>query len=312
MSNQKKVIAASQMTPATNKKRKEVKVKVRKSENLLCVGSEMWYDSFWLKMMFIGAAFVGARNMRKADKSTLAYVDNGYTYLEKLALDALAKEKGFETLAVDSSSALLALLNRDRDNYGLLGVVFFCHGVPQKIAMNFSRLPNIDLSIENFSSVNARAFLPNGKIMSYACRTGVAVKDDSFEKVSDAQPEKSLAQKLADHFKIEVHAFLKRSFYGSVLRNPSHSEAISNVVKDNREALAGQVIDIPPEHEALPHPGLANGLNPLSGPRREGTNGYALWRKMGGMVLPQSGQTPTGLPSGMRLFSPANDKLQVT
>lgn len=304
MTNQKKIVAASQMTPATNKKRKEVKVKVRRSENLLCVGSEMWYDSFWLKMMFIGAAFVGARNMRKADKWTLAYVDNGYTYLEKLALDVLAKEKGFETLAVGSSSALLALFNRDRDNFGLLDVMFFCHGENSKISMNYWRRPNIDLSLSNLISISANAFLPNGRISSYACRTGVLMGREKFENESDAQPENSLAQRLASHLNIEVHAYLRRTFYGNVLRVPSQSESISKAVRDGKEVREGQVIPVPPEHEALPHPGLADSLNPLSGPKREGTDGYALWRKAGGITLPTAAQTPAGLSTSMRIFRP--------
>lgn len=306
MSNQKKVVAASQMTPATNKKRKEVKVKVRRSENLLCIGSEMFYDSFWLKMMFIGAAFVGARNMRKADKKTLAYVDNGYTNFEKLALDGLAKEQGFTTMPLSSSAAMLALLNRDRDNYGLLDVMFFCHGVNSRISMNFWGRPNIELTKNNVSSANARAFLPNGRVFSYACRTGVLVDRESFDKESDAQPENSLAQLMANHFNIEVHAYLRRSFYGNVLRSAPQSSSIASTLRTRRNTQEGQVIGLPPDHEALPHPGLGdtnlpNSL-PFSGPKREGTVDYALWRKAGGITLPTPGDSPAGLPTNMRIF----------
>jgi hypothetical protein len=311
MSNPGKVVATSRLTPTTVKQRKPVKVRVRQTENILFIGSEMWYDSFWLKMMFIGAAFVGARRMRKADKQTLAYVDNGYTHLEKLALDGLASEHGFTTLAIDSTSAMLALLNRDRNNFGLLDVMFFCHGLNSKISMNFWSKPLVDLTVKNFSSVNAKAFLPNGRLFSYACRTGVSVDKDSFDSESDALPENSLAQLMASHFNVEVHAYLRRTFYGNVLRTASHSSAITSTLKAQRNEYAGSIVQIPPDHEALPHPELGNtsltNSLPFSGPKREGTVDYALWRKRGGMTLPSAAETPTGLSTSIRIFRPTKE-----
>jgi hypothetical protein len=49
-------------------------------------------------MMFIAAAYVPAfrgTNFRSADRKTLAYVDDGYTRHEKLALDYLRDHAGF-------------------------------------------------------------------------------------------------------------------------------------------------------------------------------------------------------------------------
>jgi hypothetical protein len=309
MSNALKRVATSRLTPTTNKQRKQVKVRVRQAENILFIGSEMWYDSFWLKMMFIGAAFVGARGMRKADKQTLAYVDNGYTHLEKLALDELATEHGFRSLAIKSTSGVLALLNQDRLNFGLLDVMFFCHGVNSKITMNFWSRPNVELTTNNFLSVNAKAFLPHGRIFSYACRTGVFIDEESFDSESDAQPENSLAQLMANHFNIEVHAYLRRTFYGNVLRPASQSSSISSTLNAKRDTYERSIIQIPPDHEALPHRDLgntnpSNRLNPFAGSKREGTVDYALWRKAGGITLPSAAQTPTGLPTNMRTYKP--------
>jgi hypothetical protein len=63
------------------------------------------------------------------------------------------------------------------------------------------------------------------------------------------------------------------------------------------------VIDIPPEHEGLPYSGLADGWI-LSGPKREGTDNYALWRKLGGRTLPTAAESPAGLGADMRVFKP--------
>lgn len=300
----KKVTASASLTPTDDKSRKQVKVKVRKTENLLFVGSEMWYDSFWLKMMFIGAAFVGARHMRTADKQTLAYVDKGYTRWEKLAIESLAAKRGFSTQTLTSTSSLLSLLNRDRDNFGLLDVMFFSHGVPGRIALNFWSSPSVDLSSSNYSQITKNAFVPNGCIYSFACRTGVSVNDDDFKNEADAKPENSLAQQLSNHFGIEVQAYLRRTYYGHVLRDSARSADITSTLRAARKTQDGNLIQIPPDHEALPHPGLADGLNRFSGPKREGTDNYALWRTAGGIGLPRAAETPMGLPTTVRSFRP--------
>lgn len=296
--------ATSQLTPTANTKRKDVPVRVRLTENILFVGSEMYYDSFWLKMMFIAASTVMARTFRKADRQSLAYVDVGYTRLEKLAIESLAVQRGFTVTRIGSTADLLALMNRDREDYALLDVAFFCHGLPGKISLNFWSSPAIELGLGNFAAVTDKAFARNGRILSYACRTGVLSGASSFSNDAEATPELSLAQRMADHFGIDVHAFLRRTFYGSVLRDKSQSSAISSALKQLRQSNEGQVIALPPDHEGLPHAGLAESLNPFSGPRREGTNGYALWRKKGGIGLPVAADSPEGLSSAMRVFSP--------
>ena len=246
------------LTHINDKNRIPVYVKTPKTENILFVGSEMQYNNFWLKMMFIGAAFAGAQKLRPADKQTLAYVDVGYVRSEKLALEHLKDKTGFELVKLSSSQELIQLLNRDRENFKLLDVMFFCHGVPMRIDLNFKESPIVQLDNENLTQINPRAFAKNGALYSYACRTGVSRKSENFKTEADAQPENSLAQKLADHLGIAVHAFLRRSFYGHILRKPEQSDSISQALREKRQTQEGQTIDLSLEHEALFHPGLAD------------------------------------------------------
>jgi hypothetical protein len=304
--------AKSKLSPTANKKRKKVKVKVPKTENIIFIGSEMHYDSFWLKMMFIGAAYVMASKLRKAHKNTIAYVDEGYTRYEKLTLDALKDAKGFEIVKLSSSDDIVTLMNKDRKDYKLQDVYFSSHGVVGKIALNYAGDSDIDLTERGLKKIQADAFMPNGQIYSYACRTGISVNNDgsvfNFSNDKDAKPELSLAQKMADHFGVSVHAFLRRSNYGAVIREKSQSSSISSTLKKARESQDGTVIDIPPEHEGLPHPGLgsSSSWSPFnSGAEKEGTDEYALWRKHGGRTLPATGDTPKGLSAGMRIFTKA-------
>lgn len=58
------------------------------------------------------------------------------------------------------------------------------------------------------------------------------------------------------------------------------------------------MIAISPEHEALLHAGLAQGIRS----KWSGVDEYALWRKGSGLSLPVAGDDPEGLPTGMRAF----------
>lgn len=293
------------MSSTDNKKRKKVQIKVPQTENIIFIGSEMHYDSFWLKMMFVAAAYAKIKDLHYAKKTTVGYVDNGYTRAEKLSIDNLHEQYGFEIVKIASSADIVNLLNRNRDDVKLQDVAFFSHGVVGKIALDYAGEDDVDFGIKNFSSVRKDAFMSTGRIYSYACRTGVSIDDLTFGFKSevDAHPEDSLAQKMANHFDIEVHAFLRRSHYGEVIRIRSESATISSTLKTARATQEGAVIDIPPEHEALPHPGLASSWNPLSSAKREGTVDYALWRKRGGLSLPVAGDSPSGLPTEMRVFT---------
>ena len=305
------------LTPTSDKKRVEVKVKVPLTENILFIGSEMSYDLFWLKMMFIGATYPMAKQMRTADRVVIAYVDEGYTHLEKLAIDNLAKQckdksrsQTVEVKKLGSSADVTTLLNREREDYKLLDVYFSSHGVLNWIDLNYKgKMPRVQFGISSLPAVSPTAFARHGRLYSYACRTGISVEDAmlGFKSEADAKPEDSLAQKMADHFGIEVHAFLRRSFYGDVLRERSASEAISKALRDGRK-ISGDtaVINLPPDHEGLPHPGLANRGSSLlgTGPKGEGTDNFALWRKRGGRSLPTAASDPAGLGSGMRVFKP--------
>lgn len=300
-------LGSSTTSPVDNRQRKTVKAKATKTENIIFVGSEQSYDSFWLKMMFIASAYViGSQGhvFRQAHKKTLAYVDSGYTRFEKLTLDTLADQHGFDIVSLESSSDVVDCLNRDRATYKLQDVAFFSHGVLGKIALNYSGDFDVNFSGSELNRVSAEAFVSDGRIYSYACRTGISVQDLVFAFKSDEEAgmENSLAQKMADRFGVEVHAFLRRTFYGNVLRDRAQSSEIASTLKAARKSQDGQLIEISAEHQGLPHPGLADGF--FNGASSEGTDNYALWRKQGGRGLPEAADTPKGLSSGMKLFKP--------
>lgn len=283
-------------------------------ENIIFIGSEEYYDNFWNKMIFIATGFtMGDRGLklRKADKKTIALVDVDYTKLEKGPLEILKKRHGFNIVTVCDYSAVTSYINNRPENQKdgrpvktlIQDVAFFCHGLPKELRLNYRGSgPDIKITNDNLSSIKQNVFVKDGRIYSYACRTGVSSWKEKFDSDAEAGLENSLAQKMADHFRVEVHAFLRRTFYGEVLREKNDSKRISDTLKKARKTREGQVIDIPPVHEGLPHPWLG-GLFGI-GSQKEGTFGYALWRKAGAIRMPFAAKTPEGLSRSMRRFRP--------
>jgi hypothetical protein len=283
-------------------------------ENLIFIGSEQFDKTFWTKMMFMACGFVvGNTNtqIRAADKTTIIFVDQGYTDDERAVLHAL-KAKGCNILPVTETASIRSHIN-SRPTTTLLNkpcqtllqdVLFFCHGKPSILLLNFHIIgdgEDVNIEASEIAAMRSDAFVPDGRIFSYACRTGNASQADSFNSDDEAHPEKSLAQQMADRFNVEVHAFLTRTDFEFGLRIKSDSKRISDTLKLARETQDGKVIEIPPEHEAFPH----SFLQFLSrAAAKEGTRGYALWRKEGAMAMPVAGSTPTGLSTTMRVFTP--------
>lgn len=302
-------IGVSTTSPTSEVKRKEVKALAPKTENVIFIGSEMSYDSFWLKMMFMASAYVvasGGQTLRAAHKKTIAFVDEGYTKYEKLPLEAL-KKLGYQIVGLHSSADLIACLSNDRNQYKLQDVAFFSHGVIGEIALNYKGSSDVTLSQDTLLQIPADAFVEDGRIFSYACRTGTGAEDYKlgFKSLAAAKPQNSLAQKMANHFGVSVSAFMRRTYYGDVLRNKAQSQTIGSLLQEWRKEHDGVLAPIPPEHEGLPHLGLADSWNPWSGAKKEGTDNYALWRKRGGLCLPTAAESPSGVPAEMRTYTPA-------
>ncbi|GAB6111054.1 LysM peptidoglycan-binding domain-containing protein [Desulfomicrobium salsuginis] len=256
-----------------------------KCENIIFIGSELHYKSFWLQMMFIGAATCQInKGLREADRTIIACVEYGYNDLELGAIKLYCEKFKYEYFILKDNASLISLMNRERDKTKIKDVYFFCHGTPYHISLNYSGVENILISADTINKIEKNIFLANGNIYSYACQTG--------------NPQSSLAQTIANYFKVNVYAFLRRTFYGNVLRGEENSSDLSKCLREKRKESEGNVIDILNSHKALPHKGLSNTLRA----KMEGTNDYSLWRKQGGLEIPTAGKTPKEFNSSMQQF----------
>lgn len=321
MTDNWELIGQSSTSPRSNTNRVVVNTRIPKTENIIFIGSEFEYNNFWLKNMFIAAAYPfikNRNNFRECDKVTVAYVDYGYTRLEKLAIEGLKNEIKFTDnvtfIALKTKSKIIELLNADRENYKIKDLAFFCHGLNGKITLNYNGRPNIDLTNSDINAIGNTSFLSSARASSYACRTGMS--DDltlraqgSFDSISEADPDNSFAQLFANRHNIDFYAFHKRTLYSNILNPKGDAEKISEDLRKKRTISSSDVIPILEIYEALVHAELGENYKNMWGwvPRgavSEGTNGYSLWRKGGGLKTPVAANTPIGLPATMTKFSP--------
>lgn len=255
-----------------------------KKENIIVIGSELQYNSFWLKMMFMSCGIAVGRGSltppgwSPADKTTILYSRAGYVRHELLAIESLRDDFGHELVPVTSPATVTRHMSQRQHGgqlYKINRLIFFSHGVPNTIRLEYPETSG-DLPFSIFAAVPSDAFCPSGQIISYACNTAYPTGGSS------------LALRLAAHFGVKVKAFDGLTNYGRCLRLPSQSDQIVETLND---ASGGGVINLSDEHEALPHPGLGGW-----GAWREGTDDYALWRKQAARALPVKDRpTDTGL-----------------
>lgn len=286
-----------------------------KMENIIVLGSEQSYDLFWLKMMFFSPGFGLAQGVLSvprwthADRTTVLYVPHGYSRSELLALEFL-RTIGIHLEAISSVSDLTTYLNTrtiDGEEYDILRLLFICHGLPGKFALNYSGSPRVDLTTRNMTGINASSFCQHARIYSYACRTGVWRAFENFSSLAQAEPENSLAQKMATHLGVPFHAFYTRTLFAECIRDPADSTTIAAACKSKRVGHEGSILNLNAEFDALPHAGqgTSSGWSPFSsGQEKEGTSEYSLWRKAGGRNMPVAASSPTGLPGAMAVFTP--------
>ncbi len=282
---------------------KQTEQKCPNKENIIIIGSEESYkkSAFWNHMMFMSCGFMVAfgNKWRYAKKNTIIYIDKGYSFSEKLCLDYLRDSRDTNIVAATTKSKIINYLKKrtqpDGEEYKIQDLFIFSHGLPEYISLNYlGPGSDMNLNIEDFKNLPSDIFCSDGLFYSYACRTGI-----------------KMAQPLADHFKITVKAFKRRTNYGNCIRKKSSESVIKEGLfgeKDlgDKESYrleqllydAGepkeQIVDLPPEHEALPN---------LKKTKRKPKH-HSLWRKKGAYMYPASDKTPAEQPAGMLSFKP--------
>jgi hypothetical protein len=212
------------------------KIIVNARELCIVVGAENYNNSYGLKMMFFAPA---VRDLLAAkdqyDCYRLIYFADGYNAAEITQVIASLHDMDVTLVAVNSVDELLKELNLKTPVCKIQRLNIYAHGVPLAIRFNYhgSTDEACSFNIKHVSKIEKTIFSADASIWSYACRTGNAVPDDysphiidhirhfegdfeidpTFQSDSDAKPEESLAQMIADHTERPVYAWLTRTLY---------------------------------------------------------------------------------------------------
>jgi hypothetical protein len=208
---------------------------------------------------------------------------------------------------------------------------FYSHGVVMQVEFGYhtDKEESYRLREAQARMLDPKAFEWDAKICSYACRTGLGIDiGNKLGEDEDPQYEHSLAQLLADSADVEVHAFPRRSLYDQtygtaedrrvgaevLVKKKQYKNAHDRYESEladyrrragNRKEIPGE---LPPKAPVRPYSKEQENLalHVESRERYEKDPAIKLPLDAYGAVRPvRSGMTPSGLPVGLKKFTPA-------
>ncbi len=192
--------------------------------HIAVVGTQ--YDHSAGNKMIFAAQAIRALRAKSEGKKVLVIFTPDYTNAQLSAVKTSTDKFGIQYELIQNVSDLISKFNQSYFYINpLLSLSFFCHGLPGSLEFGY-HLPesaNMSLTFSNFTKIKPLIFLKNGRIDSYACRTGMGnLQDYAIEQglQVDPQPENSLAQKMANYFSVPCDAYIHRSNYENTWGTP--------------------------------------------------------------------------------------------
>jgi hypothetical protein len=244
-------------------------------EKIVIVGSEnrKWNLTFALPGMKL------ARQLKRSagdEKITLLLCKAGYTDNQMRRIQKYVNKNNVAIQVVTSSNDIVNYINNKsvsseqsgRKEDPITEIAIFAHGKPGELMLAYHQ-PKVEA---NYSFTKAEvlkldksAFKSDATITSYACRTGAGKEVDDVTR--DTDPEKSLAQDMANHLGITIWAYQCRSDYEDILPSSfvqSALEATGIVDKDNTYSAKGGIWDTNGsiDNVSYPHEGSTPTMSP--------------------------------------------------
>ncbi|MGN7744120.1 PAAR domain-containing protein [Pseudomonas sp. 22526] len=267
---------------------------------LIAVAGSQHDKSSGNQMMFIGQAVRELAEFKRSKPDltrTLVVFTPSYSEAMLSAARGSAKGYGAGVVTVTNAQELIDYLNqgKDRKQSPIEHLSLFSHGVPHRIAFGYQLAGDFQMSLDvlSYDKISPSAFASSAQINSYACRTGMGNRSDF--PVEDGiqffpQTNESLAQLLANHLRIKVHAFVRRSDY-------------KNTWGSFEERRMGDLCGI--SDNAAPGKEWCRKWGTLKDERKLSHKKHRFTYQTMGAINPViSGDTPIGVPGGHFEFLP--------
>lgn len=193
---------------------------------------------------------------------------------------------------VKSEQEFIDFLNkRLSSNREIKKMEIYSHGVVGFISFHYSsdvfqhnRVPEGTFGISSVNKVNPKIFAKDAVVSSYACRTGIGAEGESFKDSQSAQPQNSLAQYMANKWRIPIKAYERRSLYAKTygtkeeIRQAQGYEGSDPTLKERKKSIKAREMN------------ADKGGGPIM--------------PKGAWHPPTSGQTPGGLKDDLQTYRP--------
>ncbi|GAA5630912.1 hypothetical protein Acal02_01527 [Acinetobacter calcoaceticus] len=240
----------------------------------------------------------------------LVVFQHGYTSADIQRINEYTAQLNARIVYVKTVDELIQFINqRVEKKRAIKKLIFFSHGLVGRISLRYEGddVASGEFTKASVNQVNKLAFDYDAEVISYACRTGIGEDGNSFNNSVEAQPEKSLAQDMANQWMITVKAFERRSLYaktygtGTEIQKTKESKGILEEYKQKNDLYKqGKSKDKPqkpPNYDLLKErfDAIVTRDN-----NAQGDDGPIM--PLGAWHLPTSGATPTGLKHGLQTY----------
>ncbi|WP_225607675.1 MULTISPECIES: PAAR domain-containing protein [unclassified Pseudomonas] len=283
---------SNQTLTATEKP--EATEKGPQTPELIAVAGSQHDNASGNKMMFIGQAVRELGEFKRSQPAmmrTLVLFTPAYNGTMLSAARSSAEAYGASVVTVTNAVELIDYLNsgKDRKQSPIKQLSLFSHGVPHRVAFGYHTTDDYQMSLDvlNYSKLSPQAFSPTARIDSYACRTGMGNRPDyPIEEAIQFFPQtnESLAQLLANHLRVKVRAYVRRSDY-------------RNTWGTFEERRMGDLCGI--TDSSVPGQEWCKKWNLLRRERKDNNDEFDFtYQKTGALNPVISGDTPLGVPGG--------------
>ncbi|WP_240651723.1 type VI secretion system Vgr family protein, partial [Serratia microhaemolytica] len=254
----------------------------------------------------------------QAQQRIMVVFQHGYTEQDIGRINQYTKKLNARIVYVKNKQALIAFLNLRQQKQRLIKkLVFFSHGVINKTSFHYAsegRLEEGEFTLADIAAVEEAIFDHDAEVINYACRNGISVDGSDLTGQSAGQ-QHSPAQKMADQWDVKVHAFEMRSNYALAYGTDAEiklAQGYNSVIKNYEMALKAYDIALASGQHGIRPPAKPDNYEEnvrryhdlKAREKNKDTGQGGPIAPNGAWHLPQTGDSPQGLKTGLQLYQP--------